>query len=196
MGKQPWNFHSAPYSYKHTAKASKGSIIFFGRGPKFTVYQWKCYCLLPPHPPFWQQQFSDPLTQIHLAPKQVHIVLKSVFSNKINYLWSTSDSLHFGHQTFMDMDPLFFLKCYDLQYWSPCCWKWQPYKYLLETLDAILQNIRGFTLFHAVRYLEFGFRGKNGVQFDNFCWLCDPLIHSGTYDTPHTKCRVTALWRT
>ena len=86
-----------------------GDLIFFGRGSQTykksaSIKLWPLY--------FGNKNFITPHHQYTLPP-QVEIILKSVFLNKINtlsVLWSSCDSLHFGHQKFMT--PLFFFpKC-------------------------------------------------------------------------------------
>ena len=88
---------------------SKGAIIFFGRGWVPNLQKVSLSKIATPL--FRQQKFYDPPSPIHLTPKQAKIVLKSIFLNKINtlYLWSSCDSLHFGHQNFYD-PPIFLYK--------------------------------------------------------------------------------------
>ena len=70
-------------------------------------------------PYFDNKIFMTPHHQYTVPPKQAKVVLKSVFLNKIHYLWSSSDSLHFGHLKFM-ISLFFFPKIYDPQYiWDP-----------------------------------------------------------------------------
>ena len=84
----------------------KGAIIFFRRGvlnlPKVGIDKTVT-------PLLQQHKFYDPPSWYTLPPKQAKIELKSVFLNKINTLWSSCDSLHFGHQIFYD-PPIFLSK--------------------------------------------------------------------------------------
>ena len=88
-------------------------------------------------PHFGNNNFMTPHHRYTLPPKQAKFELKSVVLNKINtpsvVIWSSCDSLHFGHQKIL-WPPIFLSK----NLWPPIYLghpfrrKWQPLKHTLQ----------------------------------------------------------------
>ena len=126
-----------------------GAIISFGRGPKFT----KTSVSIKLRPPYFGNKnlMTPPHHRYTLRPKQAKIVLKSVFSNKINtlsvvILWLP---IHFDHQKFYD-PPIFLSKLLWPQYkWysfppSPHSTRSHPSTFphtLIQRIVALIENI-------------------------------------------------------